>query len=290
MVPIAQTENPRDLERWTFALEAMRIPFELTPADRESSEVVLWVRREHAAQAHRTVVELDIEDAPRPPAPLADAAEGDAPHAVAGALAMAWLLMMSRVLQLYVPGWEARGALVGSAFRQGEWYRAVTAITLHSGLLHLLSNTAFLLIFATTAIRGVGPGVTAAIALAAAAAANVVSALAHPANFTAVGASGAVFALLGLVAALAVHRRPAHAIVRWAPGVGAALGLFAFTGLSRDTDVIAHFGGGVLGFGLGLAAIRLDPRGRARRGRAQWMAGLGAIAALALAWAAALRG
>lgn len=288
MVPIAQSESRQDLERWTFALEAMRIPFELTPADEESGEMVLWVRREHAARAHRAVVELDIEDAEPPSAPLASARPRAQPRAITGSIALVWLLMLGTLLQLYIPGWEAHGALLGSAVRDGEWYRALTAITLHSGLVHLLSNSAFLVIFAVTAIRGVGTGVSTAVAVAAGALANVASALAHPADFRAIGASGAVFALLGLVAALAVHRRPTNAAVRWAPGVGAALGLFAFTGLARETDVIAHFGGGLLGFAFGLLVTRLDPLGRAGAAQIQWAAGLATLGGLVLAWALAL--
>ncbi len=288
MVPIAQSESRQDLERWTFALEAMRIPFELTPADEESGEMVLWVRREHAARAHRAVVELDLEDALPASQPQADERRRAQPHAITGSIALVWLLMLGMVLQRYVPGWEARGALVGSAVRSGEWYRTLTAMTLHAGLVHLLSNSAFLVIFAVTAIRGLGTGVSAAIAVAAGALANVASALAHPAEFRAVGASGGVFALLGLVAALAVRRRPTHAAVRWAPGVGAALGLFAFTGLAHETDVIAHFGGGVLGFALGLVAERFDPLARRAAARLQWLAGLTALGTLVLAWALAL--
>ncbi|MBK7976634.1 MAG: rhomboid family intramembrane serine protease [Deltaproteobacteria bacterium] len=298
MVPIAESGDPRALERWTFALEAMHIPFTLTPAGDENDEVVLWVSREDAARAHRAVVELDLEHAaerarlapatesPRP-APVEDGAGGVGAE-LRWSLGAVWLLMVSMLAQTYVPGWEERGILDAAAFQGGELERAITAITLHSSVIHLLANSAFLLIFGVATVRHAGAALAAAVGVGSGALANVVSALAHGAGFRSLGASGATFALLGLAAALAVHRRPRDAVVRWLPAVGAALGLLAFTGVAPQSDLVAHGAGLVLGFACGLGLPRLGQLESARLARLERGVGALTAAVVAGAWLTAM--
>lgn len=296
MVPIAESGDPRALERWTFALEAMRIPFTLTPAGDETDEMVLWVSRDDAARAHRAVVELDLEDhaaAPRlrlvPSRPAATESEPErSGAAVAWSIGAVWLLMLSMLAQAFVAGWEERGILDGAAFRAGQMERAITAVTLHSSLVHLLANSAFLVIFGVATVRHAGAGVVAAIAVGCGALANVVSVLAHGEGFRSLGASGATFALLGVAAALAVHRRPHDAVVRWLPAVGAALGLLAFTGVAPRTDLIAHAAGLALGFAAGLALPWLEARDPSRLRWIRRGAGALTAAGVAAAWAVAM--
>ena len=60
--------------------------------------------------------------------------------------------------------------MYAAAVRDGEWWRAVTATTLHSGLPHILANTVFGTIFGIFVGRSVGSGYGWLLVLLAAAA------------------------------------------------------------------------------------------------------------------------
>ena len=134
-----------------------------------------------------------------------------------------------------------------------------------------------------------GPGIAFGAGTLAAAVANALNASVQPAEHVSAGASTAVFALLGLLAAYSWRRRADQGdrwAYRWAPLV-AGVCLLAFTGVGGErTDVLAHLTGFVAGAVAGLLlALR---RGRVAGAAGQWVAGLATLAALVLAWAMAL--
>jgi membrane associated rhomboid family serine protease len=185
--------------------------------------------------------------------------------------------------------WLGSGLVDTTAMRRdGEWWRAVTAVTLHFDVAHLLANLGFGAFFGWLAAQLLGPGVAFGSALAAAAGANMLNATFQPLEHLSAGASTMVFALLGLLAAYAWRRRQAEGerwAYRWAPLI-AGLFLLGFTGAGgENTDVLAHLTGfatgGVAGWLLGL------PR-RSIPALAQWACGLGALLLVVACWAVAL--
>jgi MYXO-CTERM domain-containing protein len=186
--------------------------------------------------------------------------------------------------------WLEAGALVSAPTRAGEYWRAVTAITLHLDVGHLLANLGFGAVFGLLAGQLLGAGVAWATVLAAAAAANLLNAHLQPMTHSSVGASTAVFATLGLLAAYAWRRRR-DAGERWAyrlaPLVAGVI-LLGFTGAGGErTDVLAHLTGFAMGALAGILHAGLPvPRGPS----AQWVAGALALATLVAAWALALAG
>ncbi len=173
----------------------------------------------------------------------------------------------------------------------GEWWRAVTALTLHTGLSHLASNIAFGGFFGLYVGRYLGSGLGWAAILAGGAIGNAVNAWIQPASHLAIGASTSVFAALGLLSAYTWRRgflRNTPWKVRIAP-VTAAICLLAFTGTGAGTgsdnvDVMAHLTGFLSGFGLGVwLASRALPTGE----KAQQRIAIVAVAVIALAWVTA---
>ena len=184
--------------------------------------------------------------------------------------------------------WLDAGALVAGPTRAGEFFRAVTALTLHLDVGHLLANLGFGVVFGLLAGQLLGPGIAWATVLAAASAANLLNACVQPASHSSAGASTAVFATLGLLAAYAWRRRRDQGdrwAYRWAPLVAGVI-LLGITGAGGErTDVLAHLTGFAMGAlaGVAHAAFRV-PRGFA----AQVTAGLLSLFAVGVAWAFAL--
>ena len=145
------------------------------------------------------------------------------------------------------------GVLHSEAVRQGEWWRVVTALTLHGGLEHILSNSLFGSLFGFFVARYLGSGVGWLAILVCASLANLANAFIHPDNFRALGASTANFAALGLAPTL-LWRKGAFRQQDWRRSVAplfAAIAMLAFTGFGSDrVDV----GGHVFGFFSGVCA------------------------------------
>lgn len=184
--------------------------------------------------------------------------------------------------------WLEAGALRAGPTRGGEFWRAITALTLHLDVGHLLANLGFGTVFGLLAGQLLGPGVAWATVLVAAGSANLLNAFIQPATHSSVGASTAVFATLGLLAAYAWRRRRDQGdrwAYRWAPLIAGVI-LLGFTGAGGErTDVLAH----LTGFAMGLLAGVAHARWRAPRGAvAQVVAGVLAIAVIAGAWRLAL--
>lgn len=156
-------------------------------------------------------------------------------------------------------GFEADGGLFGPAVAAGEWYRIVTAGFLHAGLFHLAFNMFALWILGGLLEPAIGRlrfGVIYAVSLLAG---SFGALLASPEALT-VGASGAIFGLMG--AAVVVMRN--RGINPMENGLGLWIGLnllitFTVPGIS----IGGHIGGLVGGM---LAALLMFEVGDRVRG------------------------
>jgi len=194
-------------------------------------------------------------------------------------------------IQAFGADWLARGSLDARRGAAREWWRAVTALTLHLDQVHLLGNLLFGVAIGGLAGRAFGPGIAWASILAAATVANYADMLISPSTHRAVGASTAVFAALGLLVGFAwrhgltLRDRFKYA---YAPVFG-GVALLALLGAGdQHVDVLAHALGFVAGVATGWLYSRLGvPRSRGRG--VQSAAGAAALGLVALAWALALR-
>jgi rhomboid protease GluP len=187
--------------------------------------------------------------------------------------------------------WLAAGRLEAGALLAGEWWRAVTALTLHRELDHLAGNLVFGGFFGYFVGRYLGVGFGWLAVLLAATGANVLNAWVQSPTHRSIGASTAVFAALGLLATYTWRRgylRDTPWRSRIAPIV-AAIGLLAFTGTGgANTDLGAHLFGFIVGLGLGLLIARFALVDWLRSAHVQLVCGALAAMLLVAAWYVAL--
>jgi rhomboid protease GluP len=206
----------------------------------------------------------------------------------AGYVLILLLTAYSAGIGLFGADWLSLGALDAAAARQ--WWRAVTALTLHLDQEHLLGNLLFGVFAGIAAGRLLGPGIAWASILGAGALANYVEILIAPASHRAVGASTAVFAALGMLAGLAWRRRLTlreRRWYRWAPLIAGICLLTLLGAGTAHVDVLGHALGFLFGVGVGWLHARAQmPRNHRRR--LQIITGAGAVLLVCVAWLLAL--
>jgi rhomboid protease GluP len=185
---------------------------------------------------------------------------------------------------------KGRAASNAGELLDGEWWRAVTATTLHADIEHLLGNLLSGFFIFNLLRRRIGPGTWMPVLTAMAALTNVLTALISDPGRTSLGFSTVVFAGLGLLAGLeTLHlpkgKRPG---LRGLSPLFAAFFLAVMMGLGENADIKAHF----IGFGTGaLAALPVFFYGKfVPLHRLRQAAGvLATFAAYAACWWLALR-
>ncbi len=293
-----------DLDAWTIAyagrnrqacsdralvLHSVGIPYRiLTSGDAHFTLVV------PTAVAEKAKFEIwEYEQENRSAKSVEKAVKPDYKKAVPGVIAylivvviVAWMSGVTAFGQ----DWVAAGRIDGTLIRDGEWWRAVTALTLHASIKHLLGNIVFGVFFGFLAGGLVGPGIAWLTILISAALANILNVFLLDEGHRAIGASTAVFAALGLVSGF-VWRSRLMAQEKWAWRLGPIVGglaLLAYTGTGGpNTDVGAHLAGFVCGFVGGTFVSRLS-RSPAND-RLQMISGLLALGIVFIAWVIALQ-
>ena len=205
-----------------------------------------------------------------------------------------WLLTLATgaaLLQAPADKMLVWGGNAASEVQRGEWWRLLTAVFLHSGLMHLAMNMAALLCTGPTVERVYGSRRFLLLYLGAGLAGSALSMHFSAQQATAVGASGAVFGIAGalLVAALR-HRRflPTMLSYYTLGGIGLLLLDAMLRGFgSERVDNAAHVGGILTGC---LLALILPERisGRHDARQAMWRTVAAAAAALAITAGVAL--
>jgi rhomboid protease GluP len=285
LVEIFRSPRAKLCEHRAFVLRAVGIGSEILKID---DAYVLFVEPDASSIAVDQLQRYYEENAPAPPSTPPDTLEY--------AWAAPSLYVFALLLIAFFAGrsffgfdWYASGGLVSSSQAQHEWWRSITALTLHADHQHLLSNIGFGALFSFAAARLIGYGVTFFTTFIAAVLGNVLNSVLMPATHTSIGASTMVFATLGLVAAYswriqyAGKLRWAH---RWAPLIVGVM-LLGFLGASgENTDVLGHLTGFFCGVLLGVAIAQLPALLFKRSGLQAALAAL-PLFAFATSWLAA---
>lgn len=303
-VSVGVTATRDEADEISLVLAAAGLPYEVTRQDDGSYAISVPPEQREAAATALAAYERDRNIEPEPSIPVPERGTG-----VLGVLTAIGLVGFTLVIgvgeNMRRPAWFAAGIADAALIRQGAWWRAVTAMTLHGDLMHLLGNAVASLIFVSAAARWLGSGVTALLLIGAGTMANVLTALVERPEHRSLGASTATFAALGMVAGLQTLRRWRHGgrlrRKAWV-SFGAGLALFAMLGVGEHADVFAHLFGLGVGFGVGMLAGLGDPRGatagsaepaptgRPRlRGAIDLASALGALLLIVAAWIRALR-
>lgn len=272
-------QNPSDApfeERWQPLPAADGVP--LTKAGARSLALVLDARAipcciefdgagwqllvpEHRISSALRELRL-YEEANRgwpPPLPVARPLTGNIVPAVSVLLLLATFHNLT-LLGFSLPGHGAvnfreLGAAHADKIMAGEWWRCVTALTLHADLVHLLSNLTIGGVFVILLCRELGSGLGWSLLLGSGALGNLCNAWMQAPAHRSVGASTAVFGAVGILAAISMVRHRHYLQRRWFVPVAAGVALLAILGTEgKQTDLGAHLFGFCFGVVLGGAA------------------------------------
>ena len=156
------------------------------------------------------------------------------------------------------------GANHGPLVAGGEYWRLLTSVFLHIGFMHLMLNSLGLLIYGMLLERAFGSLRFVLIYVAAGLAGSTASFVANPMAISA-GASGAIFGLLGALAAcfLTGGGPQGRGSRRDAAGIAVLVAInLAYGFVTPGIDNWAHIGGLAMGFALGIIlAERPVPHG-----------------------------
>jgi membrane associated rhomboid family serine protease len=172
-----------------------------------------------------------------------------------------------------------KGVLYGPLVGQGDWWRLMTSAFLHYGPIHLALNMYFLYLIGTPVEHYLGRARFLLLYLVSGLAGAAGALVLTPTSLT-VGASGAIFGILG--GALVLERQRTYVLG------GSALGLIvinlAFSFVLSNISVGGHIGG-LIGGALCMLALSRFGRGHGAYGRigAVGLAGVLAVAAISVA-------
>lgn len=270
--------------------------------EREDRAWVLFVEENARGQAAAALAEFEAEEQARvhvqKPEPLVI-------PKLALALTLVAMVIFYRMQTGANPVLIERGVAVDARILHGEWWRCFTALTLHGGVEHLVSNLGLAVFAFAFAFSRFGTGAGLLGTVLGGAMGNLLNAFAHAAKpHASLGSSTALFASLGLLAGGELAARLMHRATRtgWQllvpVGAGLAfLSLYGGAGSNRDgtpimdtgnVDLMAHLFGLVAGVVLGSVLFAAGLR-RGARAWVQAVCGGAVIVVLAAAWMAASR-
>jgi membrane associated rhomboid family serine protease len=280
------TPSRRRAEEWTVVLAAADIRYRLR------HRLDGWALIVPARDAAAALEALDAYDREN----TSDAVDADtevAPSrsALVVGLAVALLLIAFFLLSGERGGrraWFEDGSADAGRMLAGEWWRAVTALTLHADVPHLLGNGVACVLLVSAVCRSLGPGLGLWLVLLAGAGGNALTAATYGGGHASVGASTAIFGAIGVLAVLRIFapRRVDAGGRKWWVVAAASLALLAMMGTGPNADLLAHLFGLLVGSGLGLIAglaLRRTPPTSI-----QWMLVAAAGTAILVAWGLAL--
>ncbi len=209
------------------------------------------------------------------------------------------LLILSLLLLFFVvvsgdPGssgladlpWLEKGRMEAAKIMDGEIWRAVTALTLHSDPAHVLGNVIIGAPFIIMVCSGLGMGLGWLFIILSGAIANYINALVVAPGHLSIGFSTSVFAAVGIMSVNSIK----HSRLTLTNAFVLGLALLALLGVGgKNTDLGAHLFGFLIGFVMGwIALILIDTMENIKK--VDFLFGLSAVLLVVESWFVALSG
>jgi rhomboid protease GluP len=250
-----QRLNRRQVELWALVLDARSIPCCIEAAGAER-RLLVPKRHLESARAEVRLYEEKNRNWP-PPLPAARILIENTLPTISVLILLATFHNLT-LLGISLPGQgivdlHDLGAVHGAAIREGQWWRLITALTLHADFVHLLGNLTIGGMVIILLCRELGSGLAWSLLLGAGILGNLANAWMQSPDHRSLGASTAVFGAVGIFSAISMLRRRRHLLRGLFVPVAAGLALLALLGSEgKQTDVGAHLFGFVFGLLLGL--------------------------------------
>ena len=286
---VFRSTRSRRVKETALVLQAMGVPHHVV---RQGAEGAILVDASDAERARREIELYERENRgwPHPeelPEVLSEGLVG-----VLSWIAVLLVVYSAERNRTFGMDWWESGKTVAGLVREGQVWRAMTSLTLHDDMVHLVGNIVFGAIFVGVVCQVMGPGLALAAVLLSGWLGNMANAFVQDPQFSAIGASTAVFGALGILGGQRWQQRTRLRLRRALIPLIAMVFLLGYSGVGGESgervDVLGH----ALGFAAGLLIGSLHGRiaGPVAPGaRTQAWIGATAGAVLALAWWLALR-
>lgn len=259
----------RQANERALVIAAMGLPYWVFPKD---THFLLCVEQAHASRAAEELAIYEIERRQNPFRRIRRLSKGASRSPTASLFVFTWVLVGFFLLQHRGPEWMTRAGDVSpkAVLDQGQWWRLVTALTLHADLAHLGANLATGICFAFFLLPMLGTGLTWSGILLSGVLGNLLNAVFYRGEpHFSIGASTAVFGALGILvgAQIAAQKAASRKLRLWEIilPIGAGAAFLAYLGVGdkgQPVDFMAHFWGLLVGAPIGLLGGLLRLKGR----------------------------
>ena len=252
--------SKQQAEQWSLVLRAANIPSTIVF---ERRSWVIKVSPIHEKMALREIAAFMEENSDWPPLRR----KKEIPLPVLTKYQPPTILMMGALVVFFIitgpwssgSAWFSQGAASGrQILENGQWYRLVTALTLHADVVHLFGNIIIGGILVHFLCRLLGNGLGWFLILASGTLGNLMNILLHGNQHNSVGFSTAIFGTIGILSGYQAASKRSAALKEILLPLAAGAGLLAFLGAGGErTDLGAHFFGLLAGAGLGALLVFL---------------------------------
>ena len=247
-------------EQWSLVLGAVNIPSSI---EFERHSWVIKVSPIHEQKALREIAAYMEENSEWPPY----RPKKKTPLPVLTKYQPPTIMMMGALVIFFVitgpwasgSDWFSQGAVSGKQILEnGQWYRLVTALTLHADVVHLVGNIITGGVLVHFLCRLLGHGLGWVLILLSGILGNFINILLHGNPHNSVGFSTAIFGTIGILSGYQAISKRSAALKEIILPLAAGAGLLAFLGAGGErTDLGAHFFGLLAGAGLGALLVFL---------------------------------
>ena len=272
--------------QWVLVLSALNIPHRLI---RQAENFYLYVPVMHAQRAEDELRAYLLEDLNKPKArPLPKYENSQVCLTVLLGLAIFFGITAGwfKWRPLPMEEWVRLGGLdAGRVLFEHEWYRAITALTLHADSGHLFGNLFFGGLVVVVLCRQIGAGLGWLLVLMSGILGNALITVLRGGPSVSIGASTALLGAMGVLCGFTFFSTEQRGWRRIILPLAAALAWLAFLGSEgQNTDLGAHFTGMLCGLPLGMGAGLLFKRKLHPSAEIDRALGAIALVIVALAW------